>query len=60
VLNYNEAVELARECARHARLAISTEAAAELWKMAEEYQAVAAKLDGGQMPDIGPPPLRLF
>jgi hypothetical protein len=55
-----QAVELARECARHARLAISTEAAAELWKMAEEYQAEAAKLDGGQTSDIGPPPLRLF
>jgi hypothetical protein len=60
MLTHNEAVELARECARRARLAVSTEAAAELWKMAEVYQTEAAKLDRGRMPEIGPLPVQLL
>jgi hypothetical protein len=27
-----------------------------LWKMAQEYQRKAAALDGGKLPDLGPPP----
>ena len=60
MLTYKEVVELAKQCALNARLAITKEAAAELWKMAEEYQEEAAKLDGGRKPDIGelPPSLK--
>jgi hypothetical protein len=54
---YDDLAELARICARNARKAIRSEVvAAELWRMAKEYQARAAQLDSGQMPDIGPPP----
>jgi hypothetical protein len=35
------------------------QAARELWKIAQEYQAEAAKLDNGRMPDIGEPPQEL-
>ena len=54
---YDDLAELARICARNARKAIRSEVvAAELWKMATEYQVRAAQLDSGQMPDIGSPP----
>jgi hypothetical protein len=53
MLTYKEAVELAKRCALNARLALAREAAAELWKMAKEYQEEAAKLDSGRKPDIG-------
>ena len=53
MLTYEEAVELAKQCALNAGLAITEEAAAELWKMAKKYQEEAAKLDGGREPDIG-------
>jgi hypothetical protein len=53
VLTYKEAVGLAKRCAFNARLALTKEAAAELWKMAKEYQEEAAKLDSGRKPDIG-------
>jgi hypothetical protein len=33
--------------------------AQELWKIAQEYQAEAAKLNGGTLPDIGDPPREL-
>jgi hypothetical protein len=48
MLTYNEVIELAKQCALNARLAITKEAAAELWKMAKECQEEAAKLDGGR------------
>jgi hypothetical protein len=53
VLTYKEAVELAKRCALNARLALTKEAAAELWTMTREYQEEAAKLDSGRKPDIG-------
>ena len=52
--NYNEVLELAIVSARNARLASTKQVAQELWKIAQEYQAEAAKL--GEMPDIGEPP----
>lgn len=54
---YEQAVELANICARQARLTINRRVAEELWRMAKEYQADAAKLDEGKHPDIGEPPL---
>jgi len=51
---YTEALELALMSARNAHSASTQKAAQELWKMAQEYQAEAAKL--GKMPDIGNPP----
>jgi hypothetical protein len=53
---YSEAFELATMCARHSRLASTKQVARVLWKMAREYQAEAAKLDNGKMPDLGDPP----
>jgi hypothetical protein len=54
---YSEALELAIMSARNARLAANKRVAHELWKMAREYQAEAAKLGDGRVPDIGDPPL---
>ena len=51
---YSEAFELATMCARNARLSTDKQVAQELWKMAQEYRAKAAKL--GRMPDLGNPP----
>jgi hypothetical protein len=45
---YSEALELAMICARHSRLASTKQVARELWKMAREYQAEAAKVDNGK------------
>jgi hypothetical protein len=54
---YDDLVELANICARKARLQLtSKQVAAELWKLATEYQTRAACLSGGKLPDIGPPP----
>ena len=50
---YQDLVELARQCALQSRIATNKEVAIELWKMAKEYQAEAAKLNGGKLPDIG-------
>ena len=47
-------VELARLCVRNARITMNSEVADELWRMAKEYQAQAAKL--GDFPDIGDEP----
>jgi hypothetical protein len=52
---YSEVLELAIMSARNARLASTKQAARELWKIAQEYQAEAAKL--GEVPDLGEPPL---
>jgi len=51
---YSEALELAIMSARNARISTDKRVAQELWKMAQEYRAEAAKL--GDMPDIGDPP----
>jgi hypothetical protein len=56
---YSEALELALMSAPNARLASNRQAARELWKIAQEYQAEAAKLGDGKPPDIGDPPQRL-
>jgi hypothetical protein len=56
---HNEAFELATMCARNARLAANKRVARELWKMAQEYQAEAAKFENGRMPDLGLPPRAL-
>jgi hypothetical protein len=52
----SEALELALMSARNARSASTKQAARELWKMAQEYQAEPAKLDNGRVPDLGSPP----
>jgi len=56
---YSEALELATMCARNARLSSNKQVARELWKMAQEYQAEAAKLDNGRQPELGDPPQEL-
>ena len=55
---YEDLVELANICARRAAQRTRTLAAI-LWKMAEDYQSKAVKLDSGKSPDIGEPPARL-
>jgi hypothetical protein len=54
--SYSDAIKLAEMSARCARLASNKQTARELWKIAQEYQAKAAKLNGGTPPDIGDPP----
>ena len=56
MLTYDELVDLARLCARNARIATSREVADELWRMAKEYQSQAAKIDGSAVPEIGDAP----
>ncbi len=56
VQSCEELAELARICARNARLATSKAVASELWRMAKEYQAKAAKLSGGGQLELGDPP----
>ena len=51
VLNYDDLVELARLCARNSRIATSRDVADELWRVAKEYQAQAAKL--GVLAELG-------
>jgi hypothetical protein len=58
MLTYQDLVELANICARHARGATNKDVAAVIWKMAEDYQTEAVKLDGGNSLDIGEPPAR--
>jgi hypothetical protein len=55
---HEDLAELAKICARHARGATDKDVATVLWKMAEDYQTEAVKLDSGQSPDIGEPPAR--
>jgi hypothetical protein len=51
--------DIATVFARGARDATTKEIAAKLWSMAKQYQAGAAKLDGGKLLDIGDPPILL-
>ena len=53
---HEDLAELAKICARHARGATDKDLAIVLWKMAEDYQSEAVKLDSGKSPDIGEPP----
>ena len=55
---HEDLAELAKICARHARGATNKDVATVLWKMAEDYQSEAAKLDSAKSPDIGQPPTR--
>ena len=55
---HEDLAELAKICARHARGATNKDLAIVLWKMAEDYQSEAAKLDSAKSPDIGQPPTR--
>jgi hypothetical protein len=41
---YEDLVELARMCARNARITTTREVADELWRMAKEYKAQAAEM----------------
>lgn len=54
--SYDDMAEMAGICAKNAHLASTREVAAELWKIAKEYQEKAAALDSGKLPDIGKPP----
>jgi hypothetical protein len=49
---YEEFVQFARDCMRHARSASSKEIAEKLKLIAKEYQAKAAKLGNGKLPQI--------
>ena len=51
MLIYQDLVELARMCARNARITTNRDVADELWRMAKEYQAKAAEM--GDYPEIG-------
>jgi hypothetical protein len=57
--NYKQAAELAIMCAYNARSSMSRPVAAELWRMAKEYQAKAAKFNCKRRVDIGEPPQSL-
>jgi hypothetical protein len=48
-----------RTFALDTRGAADKDVAAILWKMAEDHQSKAVKLDSGKSPDIGEPPARL-
>jgi hypothetical protein len=52
---YEDVVRLAEICAREAWIASTPQIAAELWRMAKEYQA-AAEHHRGEALDIGEPP----
>ena len=54
---HRDAVELAKICAFNARIATTKEIAAELWRLAKQYQAEAG--DGSKQPDLGDLPLWL-
>ena len=53
---HEDLAELAKICARHARGATDKDVATVLWKMAEDYQAEAVKLDSGKSLEVGEPP----
>lgn len=50
---YEDLAELARICMRQARETKSRAVAAELRRMAKDYQRRAADLEGGKLPDSG-------
>ena len=52
---YREAAELAIMCAYNARSAATQPVAAELWQMAKEYRAEAAKLDSSKSHKVAEP-----
>jgi hypothetical protein len=50
------AAEIARTCAHQAHFTKDREVARKPWRMALDYQRMAAALDSGTLRDIGPPP----
>ena len=52
---YDDLIELANICARHAQCATNETAAMVLSKMAKEYQAEAAKLDSSKSHEVAEP-----
>jgi hypothetical protein len=57
---YEDLVELATICARHARAATDSSVASVLLEMAKEYQAEAAKFDGSKAHEVVEPPLHFL
>jgi hypothetical protein len=51
--HYDDMVELAKICMQQSRATKAKDVAAELRRMAKEYQRRAAGLDGENLPDIG-------
>ena len=51
-----EVIESARLCAKQARASADRKNALEFWRMAREFQKMAAEHDGGKLTEIGPPP----
>jgi hypothetical protein len=49
---YADLVDLAKICLRRSRLAPNDKIAAELKRLAKEYQKQAAELSAGKLPDI--------
>ncbi len=49
---YEEIIEVAKICASKARQKATKADAAELWRIAQNYQHRAAALNGGKLPDI--------
>jgi hypothetical protein len=49
---YEDLVELAKICMRQARDTKSRQVAAELRRMAKDYQKRAAELNSGKLPDL--------
>lgn len=52
MLSDDEMIEIARICARQARLSTDHETAAELRRMALNYQSRVADLSRGNIPDV--------
>ena len=53
---YSKVLELALISARNARFTSHKQTACELWNIAQEYRAEAAKLGDGKLPNLGDPP----
>ena len=51
--SYDELVDLARMCWRQSHVAQDEGVARALRRMALDYQQAAAKLDSGELPDLG-------
>ena len=49
MMTHDELVELARLCAYNSRITTDREVAYVLWQMVNEYQAKAARVDGGSI-----------
>lgn len=50
---YADLLEFAKTCIEQARATKSRDVALELRRMVKKYQKRAAKMNGGQLPDIG-------